>query len=167
MNEDSFCWLFKSSTPKYPKSNYLSERKERETTQSCLTLCNPVDCSLPGSSVHGILQARMLEWVAISFFRGSSQPRDQTRVSHIAGRRFTIWATREAWASLIFLFSTYPSLSTKYFNITMSGSDSPFYKDIVNETLLRLSCSRLSQEVPNIQQLLHFPNSVVNKISSC
>ena len=47
-------------------------------TQSCPTLCNHVDCSPPGSSVHGILQARILEWVAISFSRGSSQPRDQT-----------------------------------------------------------------------------------------
>ena len=65
--------------------------------QSCLTLCDPLDCSLPGSFVHGILQARILEWVAISFFRGSSQPRDWTWVSSILGRRFTVWATREAW----------------------------------------------------------------------
>ena len=48
-------------------------------------------------SVHGILQARLLEWVAISFSRGSSRPRDWTQVSHIAGRRFTLWATREAF----------------------------------------------------------------------
>ena len=48
--------------------------------QLCLTLCDPMDCSAPGSSVHGILQARTLEWVAISFSRGSSQPRDQTHV---------------------------------------------------------------------------------------
>ena len=53
--------------------------------QSCLTLCNPMDCSSLGSSVHEILQARILEWVAISFFRRSSLPRDQTLVSHIAG----------------------------------------------------------------------------------
>ena len=53
-----------------------------------------MDCSLPGSSVHGILQARILEWVAISFSRGSSQPRNRTQVSHIAGRRFNLWATR-------------------------------------------------------------------------
>ena len=46
--------------------------------QSCSTLCDPMDCSLPGSSVHEILQARILEWVAIPFSRGSSQPRDQT-----------------------------------------------------------------------------------------
>ena len=64
--------------------------------QSCPTLCDPMDYSLSDSSVHGIFQASVLEWVAISFSRGSSQPRDQTWVSRIAGRRFTIWATREA-----------------------------------------------------------------------
>ena len=60
-------------------------------TQSCPTLCNPMDCSLPGSSVHGIFQARMLEWIAIPFSRGSSQPRDWTQISYIAGRFFIIW----------------------------------------------------------------------------
>ena len=59
-------------------------------------LCDPMDCSPPGSSVHGILQARILEWAAILFSRGSSQPRDQTWVSSIAGRFFTIWATWDA-----------------------------------------------------------------------
>ena len=58
--------------------------------------CYPMDCNLPGSSVHGILHARALEWVAIPFSRGSSQPRDGTHVSCIAGGFFTIWATREA-----------------------------------------------------------------------
>ena len=72
-----------------------------EVAQSCPTLCDPVDCSPPGSSVHGILQARILEWVAISFSRGSSQPRDQARVSCFAGRRFILSATREAWCSTI------------------------------------------------------------------
>ena len=56
----------------------------------------PVDCSPPSSSVHGILQARVLEWVAISFSRGSSRPRDRTQVSHIAGRHFNLCTTREA-----------------------------------------------------------------------
>ena len=51
--------------------------------------CNPLDCGLPGSSVHGISQARILEWVAISFSRGSSQPTDQTHISCVAGRLFT------------------------------------------------------------------------------
>ena len=58
--------------------------------QSCLTLCDPTDCSLPGSSVHGILQARILEWVAIPFSRGSSQPRDQTQVASTAGGFFSV-----------------------------------------------------------------------------
>ena len=59
-------------------------------------LCNTMDYSLPGSSVHGIIQARILEWVAISYSWGSSQLKDRTGVSCIAGRFFTIWATREA-----------------------------------------------------------------------
>ena len=67
-----------------------------KVAQSCPTLYDPVDCSLPSPSVHGIPQARILEWVAISFSRGSSRPRDWTWVSHIAGRRFTLWTTREA-----------------------------------------------------------------------
>ena len=84
---------------------------KKESAQSCPTLCNPMDCSLPaqsrlilfdpmdcslsGSSAHGIFQARILEWVAISFSKRSSQPRGWTQVSCIVGRRFTIWATRE------------------------------------------------------------------------
>ena len=65
-------------------------------TQSCLTLCDPLDCSPPGSSVHGILQARISGWVAYPFSSGSSQPRDWTQVFCIAGGFFTSWATREA-----------------------------------------------------------------------
>ena len=64
--------------------------------QLCLILCKPMDCSSSGSSVHGILQPRILEWVAIPFYMGSSQPRDQSQVSCIAGKIFTVWATREA-----------------------------------------------------------------------
>ena len=73
----------------------ITPERVSEVTQSCPTFCDPMDYSLPGSSVHGIFQARVLEWVAISFSRGYSQPRDWTQVSRIAGRRFTIWATRE------------------------------------------------------------------------
>ena len=58
--------------------------------QSCLTLCDPMGCSLPGSSVHGIFQVAVLEWFAISFSRGSSQPRARTRVSRIVDGRFTV-----------------------------------------------------------------------------
>ena len=58
--------------------------------QSCLTVCDRVDCGLPGSSVHGVLQVRILQWVAMPYSRGSSQPRNQTQVSHVAGRFFPI-----------------------------------------------------------------------------
>ena len=74
----------------WKEADSRSGQSESEVVQSCLTLCNPVDCSLPGSSIHGILQARILELVAISFSRGSSQPRDRTQVSCIAGRRFNL-----------------------------------------------------------------------------
>ena len=67
-----------------------NERKENEVTQSHPTLCNPTDCSLPGFSIHGFFQARILEWVAISFSRGSSRPREGTRVSHTAGRLYRL-----------------------------------------------------------------------------
>ena len=63
-----------------------------KVTQSCPTLCDPMDSSLPGFSVHGILQARILKWVAIPFSRESPQLRDWAQVSCITGRFFTIWA---------------------------------------------------------------------------
>ena len=76
------------------KHMYGRRRREYKVkvsaTQLCLTLCHCVDYSPPGSSVHGILQVRILEWVAISSSRGSSQPEDQTQVSCIAGKLFTI-----------------------------------------------------------------------------
>ena len=66
-------------------------------TQSRPTLGNLMDCNPPGSSVHGILQTGILEWVALPFSKGSSWPREQTRVSCIAGRLVTNWATGETW----------------------------------------------------------------------
>ena len=73
---------------KFYDSIWLKE-SESEVVQSCPTLWEPMECSLPGFSVHEVFQARILKWVAFSFSRGSSQPRDQTLVSHIAGRCFT------------------------------------------------------------------------------
>ena len=73
----------------YVEGLCLWERKKAKLP-SCVRLCDPMDCSPPGSSVHGSLQARILEWVTIPFSRGSSQPRDRTQVSCIAGRFFTI-----------------------------------------------------------------------------
>ena len=96
-NKTHYLGLFSLWVTEKGKSWWLVGKKsESEVTQSCPTLCDPMDRSLPGSAVHGIFQARVLEWVAISFSRGSSQPRDWTWVSHTAGRHFTTWATREA-----------------------------------------------------------------------
>ena len=67
------------------------KESESEVAQMCPTFCEPMDCSLTGSSVHGIFQARVLEWIAISFSRGPSRPRNRTGVSRIAAGRFTIW----------------------------------------------------------------------------
>ena len=85
-NSDPSLWL---------PQNLLSYYHLVKVAQSCLTLCNPMG-SLPGSSVHGILHARVQEWIAVPFSRGSSQSRDWTQVSCIAGGFFIIWATRKA-----------------------------------------------------------------------
>ena len=77
-----------------------NEVKCREVAQSWLTLCDSMYCSLPGSSIHGIFQARILEWVSISFSRESSRPRDWTWVSHIEGRLFAVQATKESHLKL-------------------------------------------------------------------
>ena len=106
-----------------PLLSFLSKKseKESEVAQLCPTLCDPMDCSPPGSSVHGIFWARILEWVAISFSRESSCPRDRTQVSHIAGRRFNLWATREALSKKKGLTNIPDKLLPKY--IWSSGDD--------------------------------------------
>ena len=88
------------------KAEWLKNNKTINTvkvkvlvTQSFSTLCDTMNCSLPDSSVHGISQAIILEWVTISVSRVSAWPRDQTQVCCIAGKFFTIWATREALGS--------------------------------------------------------------------
>ena len=89
----------------------LSKWKKALIAQSCWTLWDPMDCSPPGSSVYGILQARILGWNAIPFSRGCSWLRDRTQVSCIADRFFTSWATKEA--SLTFS-------SVKFSSVTQS-----------------------------------------------
>ena len=78
------------------KRNILMLVKVKVKSLSHIRLCDSMDCSPPGFSIHGVFQARVLEWVAISFSRESAPPRDQIQVSCIAGRCFTLWATREA-----------------------------------------------------------------------
>ena len=75
--------------------------------------CDPMDCSLPDSSVHGVLQARILEWVAVPFSRGSSPPRNRTRVSCTAGGFFTVWAIGSQFKACL----TYPLKKDKVFQI--------------------------------------------------
>ena len=85
---NSMCSFFFFRFKKYLLSTCL-------VAKSCPTLSWPYEWRPPGSSVHGISQTRILEWVVISFSRGSSQPKDQTQVSRTAGRLFTVWATRD------------------------------------------------------------------------
>ena len=92
--------------PNFWLSRCLVGPKKNKVAQSCLTLWDSMDYSPPRSSVHGIFQARILERVAIPFSRGSSQPRNQTRVSCIAGRFFTIWATKVGPREFLFLTSS-------------------------------------------------------------
>ena len=81
---------------------------------SCLTLYGPMNCSPPGSSVHGILQARILEWVAIPFSRQSSWPREHTWVSCIAGGFFTFWTTREVQYILLVRIKSQERITQKH-----------------------------------------------------
>ena len=106
--------------------------KWSKVAQSCLTLYNPMDCSLPGSCVHGIFQATVLEWIAIFFSRESSRPRDRTQVSCIVDRRFTIWATREIFLNF-----------TKQINRSFLCFQAPF-----PQFLLSYYCSLFTKLIP-------------------
>ena len=99
-----------------------SKAKQSEVSQLCPTLCDPMDCSLPCSSIHGIFQARVLEWVAISFSRGSSWPRDWTWVFRAVGRRFTFWATREVSCFTLFSNHTLNPIYSIRFSSNVSTS---------------------------------------------
>ena len=93
--------------------------------------CNPIDCSPPGSPVHRILQAKILEWVAISFSRGSSWPRNWTQVSCIADRFWTNWATREAFSFISYSYWILFPLFTKNFYSLQLGHIN-FYRAFYN-----------------------------------
>ena len=84
-----------------PSSGIAESYMHAKSPQSCLTLCCPTNCSPPGSSVHGILQAGILKWVAMPSSKGSSRPRDWTQVSHIEGGLFTNWDTRELFSIVV------------------------------------------------------------------
>ena len=93
-----------------------------KVAQLCPTLCNPMHYT-----VHGILQARILEWVAFPFSRGSSQPRDRTQVSHIAGGFFTSWVTKEAYLfNGLFFRNCFPSWSGQTYQLGFMLGWRPF-----------------------------------------
>ena len=123
---------------------------ESEVAQSCLTLCDPMDYSLPGFSVHGIFQASVLERLAISFSRGSSWPRDQTQVSHIAGRHFTLWATREAHHTGYGLMDI--SISITLFSDSYAAKAQLWYKKLSrNDKFLKLCPPQIILEYKGIK----------------
>ena len=118
-----------------PKGSLKHWRKERKIALICVQLLRPMDCSLPGSSAHGIFQARILEWVAISFSRGSSWPRNQTQVSRIAGSFFTNWATQEALGITYYLHCAWRPQSSGKVERTNQFLKSEI-KKIIQETSL-------------------------------
>ena len=131
---------------------YLYTETETEVAESCPTLCDQIDCSLPGFSIHGIFQARVLEWVAISFSRGSSQSRDQTRVSCTAGRHFTIWATREARLTRV----SHQKLTFSSVQFSSATQSCPTLCDPMN---------RSTPGLPVHHQLLEFTQTHVHRVS--
>ena len=117
-----------------------------KVTQLCLTLCNPMDCSLPGASVRGILQARILEWVAIPFSGGSSQPRDWTQVSHIAGEFFTSLG----YYGYLLFFSLWSVLSLGFWSVVLPvGMPGNFY------WVMNIVCKNIE-----VQMMLFLPEKV-------
>ena len=124
-------------------------------TQSCPTLCDPMDYSPPGSFVHGILQARILEWVAILFSRGSSQPRDWTWVSCIWGRCFTIWATRivlPIYSPVVFWECGKSGETYKaYFFIVILG----FCSLLFIGSVMSILCDAINCSIPGLPVLHH------------
>ena len=128
---------------------------------------NPMNCSPPGSSVHRILQARILEWVAISFSRGSSRPRYQTRVSCIAGRFFTIWAARKAHLCIhVFILPKTPLLSRLPHNIEQSSicyTIGPCWLSILNTAMYCTSI--VHSKLPNYPILPSSPLATMSSLS--
>ena len=118
--------------------------------QPCLTFCKPMDCSLPGPSVRGIFQAKVLGWVAISSSRGSSQPRDQTRVSCMGRRILYHWATREAWGGggrVLYFYIQKKSCSSSVMDMRLWISPD---RDLASSSSLHDN-SRLHMMAPSIE----------------
>ena len=158
----------------------ISSRGPSSVAQSCPTLCNPMDCSPPCSSVHVIFQARILEWVAISFSRGSSRPRDWTHVSCTGRRILYHWATWEAlgstgkpislpfsrfWRVLAYFGLGFPAMASAYPSLSQHSSTPPLltpyhpppsYKvPYIGHTWLFMSPAPSSQEPHTYKTFFH------------
>ena len=115
---------------------FLSKVKWKKVlaAQSCLALCDPIDCSLPSSSIHGIFQGRILEWVATSFSRESSWPGLQIEVFVIAGRLFTIWATGEGYSLMTMTLVPVPSIMEQDIPVTcLPDAKRTFINNLMND----------------------------------
>ena len=114
----------KIQLPHDPATTLLGIKKESEVAQLCLTLCDPMGCNLPGSSVHGILQARILEWVTVPSSRGSFQLSDQTRVSYVSctGRQALLPLVPPGKPQGTMYFSSKGHLDTKSYSYDRTAS---------------------------------------------
>ena len=134
-------WGWKRRVKKLPWNSTLktkimaSSPSVKSESVSCSVTSDSLDCGSPGSSVHGILQARILEWVAILFSRESFQPRDRTWVSCIASRFFTVWAAREALCHYTFV------KTSRMYNTNSGPWCKPWTSVSNSMSLLVLSCN--------------------------
>ena len=135
--------------------------KWSEVAQSCPTLCHPVNCSLLHSSVYGIFQARVLEWVVISFSKGSSRHRDQTLVSHIASRHFIYHLSHQRSPSL--KASVYWILKTLCHFVLITMQDRYYYHPLWEITVMSLDPLVLSICIPFDLWLWNF---LLNRVHS-
>ena len=118
---------------------------KREVAQSCPTLCYPMDCSPPGSSVHRIFRARVLEWVAISFSRASSPSRNQTRLSSIVSRCFTVWASGKSIVNIMSLICWVKHILRRPVGVVIAiiysrSSNNTLYKMMEHSFMLYFLC---------------------------
>ena len=128
-------------------------------TQLCLTLCGSTDCSLPGSFVCGIPQSRILEWVAIPFSKGYSLPKDQTQVSCIAGRFFTIWTTNTPNSFIHWIINSFTQKIAQVKNFVVKEDSSLFLTGITFSSFKIYSESNYFSTLPLGYPGLKHPNA--------
>ena len=140
--------------------------KESEVAQLCLTLCNPMDCSLPGSSVHGIFQAIVLEWIAISF---SKYLKSYFFEISLNGANILYTTRPTSWSSMTPYFHAWPLKTSQMPLFLLVTSTQTFYLQTYPELIPKLSVSKMlfgTARVPAIMPLMVQPTSLLTKLSS-